>query len=184
MFLLSAALLAIATPADAQTWSRFFYPEYQVEIQFPTGPAITQGTYPAGASAVPATVYAWHQDTSEFKLTVAEFAGRASDQRAAIDRTLGDLRSSGEVKLDVDECISGQPGRELSVNAKDGSAVKASVFAVGSRLYVLEAKVQPPNVQRDSGDAARFQQSLSFGRSGFPQPVCRGRAGPASRVSP
>ncbi len=182
--LIAAFLVVLASPAAAQSWSRFFYPEYQVEIQFPAAPAVTQVAYPAGVSSVPATVYDWRQDTSDFKLTIAEFAGRPSDQRAAANQAMSAIRASGEVKLDLDECISGQPGREFSVLGKDGTAVKASVFVVGSRLYLLEARVQPPNVQRDSGDAARFQQSLSFGRNGFQQPVCRGRAGPSSRVSP
>ncbi|MBV8536498.1 MAG: hypothetical protein JO128_12950 [Alphaproteobacteria bacterium] len=195
VILLAVLLSLVSTPLYAQRWSEQYYAQFNVSVQFPAEPTVSQTTYPAGVSTVPATVYAWQQETATFSLTVADFAGRASDQRAAVDRAIAAAHGNGDVKLDVFECISGQPGRELSIAGKDGSALKVSVFAVGSRLYLLEAKLTPPNVLRDSGDAARFQQSLSFGdpttasriNSGSSigiQPACRGLAAPASRVNP
>jgi hypothetical protein len=186
IYVLPAILWVVATPARAQTWEKFFYPELGVAIQLPGEPTVTQGSYPTPTGPVPAVIYSVQQDTSTFSLTVADFSSRSGDQRAAVEKALSAIRSSGDVKLDVDECVSGQPGREFSVLGKDGSASKVSVFAVGSRLFLLEAKLLPPNVLRDSGEAARFQQSLSFGsgRVENSQPACRGRAGPASVVSP
>lgn len=182
--LLSVLLCAVSTPVGAQTWSRLFYPEYGVAIQFPAPPTVTQRSYPtAGGGSAPAVVYSLDQDTSRFSLTVVDFTGRSTDQRAAVAQAVSRIRASGEVKLDVSECISGDSGWEFSVAGKDGSASKMSVFSVGTRVYLLEVTIRPPNVQRDSGDAARFQQSLAFVR-GTPQPACRGRAAEASKVSP
>lgn len=181
--LLSVVLGAVSTGASAQTWSRFDYPEYGVAIQFPAAPVVTQVSYPAAGGPASAVVYAVEQETSRFSLTIVTFAGRSNDQRATIEQAITRIRGSGDVKLDVSECISGDPGWEFSVAGKDGSASKMSVFSVGTHLYLLEVTIRPPNVLRDSGDAARFQQSLAFVR-GAPQPACRGRAAEASKVSP
>jgi hypothetical protein len=174
----------LALPADAQTWGNFFYQELGVGVQLPGAPTVTQSPYPTAKGSVPATVYAWQQDTSRFTLTVADFAGHGGEKNAAVQNAIAAARAGGDVKLDVPECISGQPGREFSVVGRDGSMSKISVFAIDNRFYLLEAKILPPNVQRDSGDAARFQQSLNFSRDGHPNPACKHRAAEASRVAP
>jgi hypothetical protein len=184
IYLLSVIAVLTWTPAFAQSWGNFFYEDSGVDIQFPIEPKVSQGTYPAGNGSVPATIYSVQQDTSQYTLTVADFSKNSGDLDKAVDKALSDIRGGGDVKLDVDECISGQPGREFSVVGKDGSASKSSVFAVQDKLYLLEAKVLPPNVQRDSGDAARFQQSMSFGKEIAQQPICKGRAREASTIAP
>ena len=74
-----------------------------------------------------------------------------------------------------------------ALTGPDGAQSKVSVFTVGARLYVLEAKVAAAEADDVGPDAIRFQQSMRFsgGRLGSGpalQPVCRGRAREASTV--
>jgi hypothetical protein len=167
----------------------FPYRDSGVDIQFPAQPDVKQTTYPTASASVPAIVYSYQQDTVAFTLTVVDFSNDGKELGSAADSVIDSLRKGGGVTLDLDECISGQPGHEFSLKGSDGSASKVSVFAVERKLYLLEAKASPPNVDRDSGDISRFQQSMSFaggelGEGPRVSPICRGKAGPASRVNP
>ena len=182
------ALLSAWTPARAQTWAEYAIASLQVAVQFPAAPTQSAGTFiTASGASVPQTVFSLTQGSVQLTLTVVDFTGRGGDQGTAERQSLKTLRDAGGVRLDVDECISGQDGRELSVAGPDGSQSKLSVFSVGPRLYLLEAKASPPDVDSGAVDTVRFQQSMRF--SGGPlgsgpgvQAICRGRARAASTV--
>lgn len=189
IILIGAAALGFAAAAQtpAPAWREYLLADKSVGVQFPGDPTAISATFPtAGGVAVPTTIYSLKQGALTLTLTVTDFShGGNADlaQRLA----LRDIRGGGEVKLDVDECISGQEGRELAVVGKDGGSLKDSVFAVGPKLYELEAKLAPGADDDAAGAAVRFQQSMRF--SGGPlgdgagvQPVCRGRAREASTV--
>lgn len=187
--LLAAALCAAPALAHAQQWKN--YPDLAagVSVQFPAEPDMASGSYPIAKGSVPATIYSLQQGTSHYSLTIADFSNNSSDQGSAVRQAINAVHDRGEVKLDLNECISGQPGREFSLLGKDGSMSKFAIFSVGPRLYLLEVNVLPPNVQQQSAAAVRFQQSLSFSRGSLGRgaaanvkPACRGRAGAASTV--
>jgi hypothetical protein len=182
------SLLSAWTPARAQEWAEYAIVPLRVALQFPAAPTQSAGVFTtASGASVPQTVFSLTQGSVQFTLTVVDFTGHGGEQGAAERQSLKALRDAGGVRLDVDECISGQDGRELSMAGADGSQSKRSVFSVGSRLYLLEAKASPPDVDSGAVDTVRFQQSMRF--SGGPlgsgpsvQPICRGRAREASTV--
>lgn len=181
---LALVIAAAWSPALAQAWSYRAYTELGVSTEWPSDPMVSRTDPLPGQPAQ--VVFSLDRGSSRFSLTVSDFS-HGGDPGKAAREALQAARASGQVKLDLDECISGQPGRELSVWGADGGRSKVSVFQVGRRLYVLEARLAPADVDDASGDADRFQQSLSFSRGPLgagpdPQPACRGRAREASAV--
>lgn len=180
--LLMAAMAA--TPALGQ-WRTFTFTDTGVGAQFPAPPQTTTAQTPSGAAQ---TTYALDQDGALLRLTVTDFSGHSGAEGGALKDALAGLTAEGQVRLSLSECVNGRPGRQLSIATTGGGSVKASVFAVGPRLYVLEARLSPAAADR-SADAMRFQQSLRFaggdlGPNDSIQPECRGRARDASEVSP
>lgn len=184
---LAAGLIAaLAATAALAEWRTFTFAEMGVGAQFPAPPQITSATTASGASQ---TTYALDQDGALFRLTVTDFSSHGGDEGNAQKEALAALAAQGQVRLNLSECINGQPGRQLSITASDGGTTKASVFIVGHRLYVLEARLSPAAAADGSADAIRFQQSLRFaggelGPNDSIQPECRGRAREASEVDP
>jgi hypothetical protein len=162
LVLLLLALFA-AVPAMAQAWREYAYPEHAFAVQFPAPPTVERGTYTAGGGiSVPATVYALRQPAVVLTMTVAELRGTPAENRNAIDQAVSRVRATGDVRTDVQAEINDQYGRELSITETDGSRSIYAIFFIDRRLYELKGKVLPPNPERRSGEAIRFQQSLRF----------------------
>ena len=182
-----AASSAALAQSPAPAWREYLLAEKSVGVQFPGDPMAITATFPAaGDAAAPTTIYSLRQGALTLTLIVTDLSkGGSTDLAERL--ALRDIRAGGEVKQDVDQCVSGQDGRELAIVGKDGGLLKDSVFAVGGKLYQLEAKLAPGADDDAAGAAVRFQQSMRF--SGGPlgdgpsvQPVCRGRAREASIV--
>jgi hypothetical protein len=157
------ALLAAPVPSAAQAWQEYAYPEFGFAVQFPSAPTVERGTYAAGAGvSVPATIYSVREPMRVLSMTVAELANTPAEGRNAIDQAVARLRTTGEIRVDVQAEINDQYGRELSITEKDGSRSIYAIFFINRRLYELKGRILPPNPERRSGDAIRFQQSLRF----------------------
>lgn len=163
----ACAVLAGAAQAMAQEWREYAYPDFGFGVQFPGKPTVESGTHMApGGISVPATVYAFRQPNMILTMTIADLTNTEADGRGVIDRSVRELRSTGEIKVDVTSEINGQYGRQLSISEHEGSRSIFGIFYINHRLYELKGKLLPPNPERRSGDAIRFQQSLRFERAG------------------
>jgi hypothetical protein len=156
------AAFVIISPAAAQNWQEYSYPEYLFAVTFPADPKIETTTHEvADSRLVPARVYSVRQDKSEFKMTVADLANTGLDEKAVIDHAIKLLSAKGEVKVNYPHRIYGVYGRQLSLVGKDGSRSMVAMFDVMGWLYQIEAKVFPGG---NEFELIRFQQSLVFER--------------------
>jgi hypothetical protein len=74
-FILISALLVFASPAVAQNWQEYSYPDYSFRVTFPADPQIEATTYRVTDDRkVEALVYFVRRDNAEFKVTVADLA--------------------------------------------------------------------------------------------------------------
>lgn len=159
-FMLAAFL--VSSPAAAQTWQEYSYPDYAFTVVFPTAPQIQTATYQvADGRNVPARVYTSRQDKGLFKVTVAELANTGLAEDAVIDYAVKTLSQGNEVKVNFPHRIYQVYGRQLSLVGKDGSRSTVAVFDTNGRLYQIEAKIFPGG---NDTDLIRFQQSLIFDR--------------------
>jgi hypothetical protein len=156
------AATAVSTPAAAQNWQEYSYPEYGFTVAFPANPQVETMTYQAAnGRSVPAHIYSVRQNNSVLKVTVAELANTGLDETAVIDHAIKMLSAGGEVKFNIPQRIYRVYGRSLGVQGGDGSRSTIAVFDYKGRLYQIEAKALPGGTD-SAADTLRFQQSLVF----------------------
>jgi hypothetical protein len=151
----------VASPAAAQGWAEYSYPDYAFTVSFPAEPKIETTTYQtADGRSVSATVYSVARGNGVFKMTVADLSKASLEESAVIDHAIKTLSQGGEIKLDIPHRISRVFGRQLSIQAADGSRSSVAVFYHDQRLYQIEGKSLAAG--NSTSDAIRFQQSLVF----------------------
>jgi hypothetical protein len=151
----------VASPAAAQSWQEYSYPDYAFTVSFPAEPKIETTTYQtADGRPMPARVYSAAKDNGVFKMTVADLSHAVLEESAVIDHAIKTLSQGGQIKLDIPHRISRVFGRQLSIQAADGSRLSVAVFYHDQRLYQIEGKSF--GAGSATSDAIRFQQSLVF----------------------
>jgi hypothetical protein len=162
IFMLIPAVFAFATPAAAQGWKEYSYPDYSFAVTFPAEPQIQTTTYPVGGDrTVSARVYAVRRDDAEFKVTVADLGDPAPEEAAVIGNAIKTLSAGGEVKVNIPHRINRVFGRQLSIVMGDGSRTSLALFDYNGRLYQIEGKSLSAGGNA-TADAIRFVQSLAF----------------------
>jgi hypothetical protein len=163
MRLLALVLVLLgASPAMAQGWKEYSYPDYFFDVAFPVEPKIETTTFEAAdGRQVQAHVYSAARDRGVFTLTIAEIPGRAAQKDAEIDHAAKALIQDGTIKLDIPHRISRVYGRQLTIARADGSYSSVALFYYKQRLFQIEGKVLPGG-DNSTADAIRFQQSLVF----------------------
>jgi len=163
MRLIALVLAAVVagSPAAAQSWQEYSYPDYAFTVAFPAEPRIETTIYQgADGRPVPARVYSAAQDNGVFRMTVVDLSKAVLEESAVIDHAIKTLSQGGEIKLDIPHRISRVFGRQLSIQAADGSRSSVAVFYHDQRLYQIEGKALATG--NTTADAIRFQQSLVF----------------------
>jgi len=158
------ATVLIAGSAAAQGWREYTYPDFGFSLHFPNDPVIEDTVYMAADGiTVPARIYSLNQETSAYRMIVADFSRRTNlNNRQVIDLAIKTLAQEAEVKLDIPARVSRVFGRQLSLVGKDGSRSSVALFYYQRRLYQIQGSVLPTNPDPASGEAIRFQQSLRF----------------------
>jgi hypothetical protein len=153
------ATFVAMSPAAAQSWTEYSYPDYAFTVSFPTEPKVETTTYPlADGRAAPARVYSASQDGGVFKMTIVDLTRAGLEENAVIDHAVKTLSQGSEIKLDIPHRISRVFGRQLSIQAADGSHSSVALFYYKQRLYQIEGRTSG----KATADAIRFQQSLVF----------------------
>ena len=157
--LLAAA--AVSSPAAAQSWQEYSYPEYAFSVDFPATPQHETTTYEAAnGRPVPAHVYSVRQDDVLLKMTVADVANTGLNEAAVIDYAIKTLSAGGRVTFNIPQRIDRVYGRSLGIQGGDGSRSTVGVFDYKGRFYQIEAKALGGS--DSAADTLRFQQSLVF----------------------
>jgi hypothetical protein len=155
------AAFVAAGPAAAQSWMEYSYPDYAFTVSFPAEPRIETTIYQAADGRLaPARVYSVTQDVSVFRMTIVDLSNAALEESAVIGHAIKTLAQGGEIKLDIPHRISRVFGRQLSIQAADGSHSSIALFYHKQRLYQIEGKALATG--DTTADAIRFQQSLVF----------------------
>lgn len=115
--------------------------EYHLAAHFPDEPMFRDITYMDGERAVPARQFFVEDDERQLSVIVAHFADGPERDWAIVERAVETLKSKGETLFDLrvwyDE--PNLDGRQLRVVVDDEHFLRASVYMVDYRLYVMEA---------------------------------------------
>ena len=154
------AIFAASTPAGAQDWKEYEYPDETFTVAFPAEPKVETTSYKApGGRLVEARVYSVLQEGGEFKVTVADMADIAESEGNVMAYAVFMLSRGSELKFNLPHATRRVIGRQASIGGADGSQTYASVFFHNRRLYQIEGTVPAGG---STADAFRFQQSFDF----------------------
>jgi hypothetical protein len=167
--LLAAALVCSVPAAAADKWREYGYLENAFAIQFPAEPRITEGTYKTTIIAVSARIYSLEQDSRRYTVTVADFSKTNFSEPTIIELAIEQLKTDGDVKVDIPHRVNEHFGRQLSIAGKNGSRSLVALFYYQRRLYEIKGTILPTDEDVDSSDGARFQQSLRFTNNARPR---------------
>jgi hypothetical protein len=156
------AMFILASPAVAQSWEEYSYPDYAFSVDFPAKPLIENRTYQVADNRfVPARVYSVRRNSSDLKVIIADLANTGLDETAVIDYAIKTLSAGGEVTFNIPQRIDSVYGRSIAIRGGDGSRSTIGVFDYHGRLYQIEAKALPGGSDA-AAETLRFQQSLVF----------------------
>ncbi len=154
------AIFAASSPAAAQDWKEYEYPNETFTVAFPAEPKVETTSYRApGGRLVEARMYSVLQEGGEFKVTVADMTDIKESEGNVMAYAVFMLSRGGELKFNLPHATRRVVGRQASIGGADGSQTYASVFYHNRRLYQIEGTVPPGG---STGDAFRFQQSFDF----------------------
>jgi len=156
------AVFVLGSPAVAQSWEQYSYPDYAFSVDFPAKPLVENRTHQvADNRSVPALVYSVRQNSSELKVTIADLANTGLDEASVIDYAIKTLSAGGAVTFNIPQRIDSVYGRSVGIQRGDGSRSLIGVFDYHGRLYQIEAKALPGRSDA-AAETLRFHQSLVF----------------------
>lgn len=154
-------------PSFPDNWAINNYPEYGFSIRFPAVPQTALGTYRSYEGViVPANRYWVRSGGTLYRLTVAHLFETEADTGDVVDKAANIWRAQGKVLADDWVAISGgQCGRELTVQADDGTTSRVTIYFPSSqhRLYVIETAQKGDSA--DAEDDRRFRSSLVLAKT-------------------
>jgi hypothetical protein len=154
------AIFAASTPAGAQGWKEYEYPNETFTVAFPAEPKVETTSYQApGGRLVEARVYSVLQEGGEFKVTVADMSDIEESAGNVMAYAVFMLSRRGEIKFNIPHATRRIIGRQAGIDGVDGSQTYASVFFHNRRLYQIQGTVPAGG---STADAFRFQQSFDF----------------------
>jgi hypothetical protein len=154
------AIFAASSPAGAQGWTEYEYPNETFTVAFPAEPRVEITSYQApGGRLVEARVYSVLQEGGAFKVTVADMSDTEMSAGNVMAYAVWMLSRGGELQLNIPHSTRRVIGRQARIEGVDGSQTYASVFFPNQRLYQIEGTVPAGG---STADAFRFQQSFDF----------------------
>ena len=154
------AIFAATTPAGAQTWKEYDYPQETFTADFPAEPKVETTTYKApGGRMVEARIYSALLAGGEFKVTVADMSDIKESAGNIMAYAVFMLSRQGELKFNISHATRRVIGRQAIIDGADGSQTYVSVFVHNQRLYQIAGTVPSGGA---TADAFRFQQSFDF----------------------
>ena len=154
------AIIAASTPAGAQGWREYQYPNEGFTAAFPAEPKVETTSYQAsGGRLVEARVHSVVQEGGAFKVTVADLSHTDISEGNVMAYAVFMLSRGREVNFDIPHSTRRIVGRQASIDGVDGSHTHASVFFHNRRLYQIEGTVPAGG---STADGIRFQQSFDF----------------------
>jgi hypothetical protein len=155
-----AAAFIAGSPAAAQEWQEYAYPDYAFTVRFPASPRLETTTFQVTEGrTVPAHVYSVRQNNGGFTVTVAETGNAGLDEKAIIDNAIKRLSAGADVKVNMPHRIYRVYGRQLSTLRPDGSRSTIALFVYNGRFYQVEGQM---TADGSPIDVLLFQQSLVF----------------------
>jgi hypothetical protein len=161
---LAGTMLAFSITPAAAAWNTYFS-KAGLEFSFNAPAELKAEKAPYNsrmAGSHNSVVFRAVEDNVEFKITVVDFAGRASDEAALIKEASDGFLASTTVLLDTDARVEASYGRKLTVDLpNNGGRSMSAIFFKDNHLIQLQATALPGG-DLQTPDMGRFVDSLAF----------------------
>ncbi len=163
---ITAGTLLLAGPAAAADWKLLTFPDQGFGIESPVPLVKGTGTYQgAVAGRIPTVTYTGEKDKIRYKVTVIDVSKRPAEAVNLFEEmeALTELQGKvmGNDSMGIEPGKERQYGRELLIEAKDGSLRRIGLMYSKGKIYQAEGTVLPDG-DKDSIYPERFADSIIF----------------------
>lgn len=164
--LVVAGAMLIAVPANAADWKLMPFPDQGFGIESPVPLVKGTGMYQgAVAGRIPTVTYAGELNKITYKVTVIDVSKRPAEAVNLYEEMEALLELQGKVigndSMGIEPGKERQYGRELVIQAKDGSLRRIGLMYQKGKIYQAEATIMPGG-DKESFDPERFADSIIF----------------------
>ena len=161
-----AGTILLAVPAAAADWKLMPFADQGFGIESPVALTKGAGVYQgAVAGRIPTITYSGELDKIRYKVTVIDVAKRQADVLNLFEEMEALTEMQGKVvgndSVGIEPGKDRQYGRELLIEAKDGSLRRIVQMYQKGKIYQAEGTVLPGG-DRDSIYPERFADSIIF----------------------
>jgi hypothetical protein len=158
--------ILLAGPAAAADWKLLTYPDLGFGIESPVPLVKGAGNYQAAvAGRIPTITYAGELDNIRYKVTIIDVSNRPAEALNLFEEieALTELQGKviGNDSMGIEPGKQRQYGRELVIQAKDGSLRRIGLMYSKGKIYQAEGTVLPGG-DKESIYPERFADSIIF----------------------
>jgi hypothetical protein len=164
--LLTAGAFLFAGPAVAADWQLLKFPDQGFGIESPVPLVKSSGTYQAAvAGRIPTITYTGDLDNIRYKVTIIDISNRPAEALNLFEEMEAVTELGGKVtgndSMGIEPGKLRQYGRELLIQARDGSLRRIGLIYSKGKIYQAEGTVLPGG-DRESIYPERFADSIIF----------------------
>jgi hypothetical protein len=164
--LLTAGAFLFAGPAVAADWQLLKFPDQGFGIESPVPLVKGSGMYQAAvAGPIPTITYTGDLDNIRYKVTIIDISNRPAEALNLFEEMEAVTELGGKVvgndSMGIEPGKLRQYGRELLIQAKDGSLRRIGLMYSKGKIYQAEGTVLPGG-DRESIYPERFADSIIF----------------------
>ena len=163
---LIAAATLIAIPVAAADWKQVVFPDQQFVIETPAPLVKGSGMYRSViVGPIPTVTYTGELDKIRYRVTIIDISKQSADPQNLFEEMESVIETQGKVLENdsqrIDNGKLARFGRELLIQAKDGSLRRICLMYANGRLYQAEGTVLPGG-DMQSIFPERFAGSILF----------------------
>jgi hypothetical protein len=130
---------AVSSPASAQVWKEYSFEAAGFAAQYQGQPKVEERPYTSAfASPVVERVYAHNSGGVDYFVAIADFTGAKADEDKTIDEAANVLIAHGKLTHDERARLDFHYGREIRVEAADGTSYTDAIFFIDNKLFQIE----------------------------------------------
>jgi hypothetical protein len=163
---LMAGAILLAGPAAAADWKHLAFPDQVFVVESPVPLVKGTGTYQSViVGRIPTVTYTGELDKIRYRVTIIDVSKQPADAQNLFEEMESITEDQGKVlgndSMRIDNGKLAHFGRELLIQAKDGSLRRIGMMYANGRLYQVEGTVLPGG-DTQSVYPERFSGSILF----------------------
>jgi hypothetical protein len=139
-------LMLACQPAGAQVWKEYSFEAAGFWAQYQGEPKVEERPYASAlASSIVQRIYSHNSGGVDYRVVVADFAGAQVEKNKAIDEAANALIARGKLTHNSTAYLNAFSGREIRVEALDGTSYTSTIFFINNRLFQIGVVYPPMN---------------------------------------